>query len=130
MRAYDFLKEVQLNELRDYLDLNYYGSWIHPNGSIDAVNDHNEWLIMNFGDIDIHSVAFDAGYVRVVHPSTFYKGTLTVMGEFDNVKKTFKYWWPSALHSDSVMIEDENWKNAHTYSMPKDKNQLLKDFGQ
>ena len=121
--------KIQLNELKEYLDLNHYGSWIHPDGTVEEVDNHENWLKERFGDAEAYDKAFEEGFIRIVHPPSFLNGILNVMGKFNNIKKTFKYWWPTVLHSISVIIEDENWENVHIYDIPKDKNKLLKDFG-
>ncbi len=132
MRAYDFLEEqVQLNELKEYLDMNYYGSWIHPNGSIDGVNIHADWLQDQFGDFDAYGKAYNQGFVKVTHPESF-GNVLGLRGKVKSIKKVFKIWWPTAIVSDKVIIEDaDNSDRYHyyDYNMPDDKNKLQQYFG-
>lgn len=130
-----FETKIQLNELKEYLDLNYYGSWIHPDGTVDGVNNHTDWLKDNYGPEHRFNwgMAFDNGWVRIAHKHI----SLDIQGNLDDIVKTFKYWWPTAIKSDTVFVDvvkivdniRTEYSMSKTYKIPKDKVKLRQDFG-
>jgi len=125
------INEIILNELKEYIDPNMYGAWINIDGRIDNVMDHSKWLREKYYDSCAYALAFEDGWVRIVNGRI----SLDIEGEQENIKKTFKYWWPSAITKNRILIEKRvdasNRMNKlyKTYKIPEDKAKLLKDFG-
>jgi len=123
------INEIILNELKEYIDPNSYGAWININGTINSVNDHTLWLKKKYGDPYAYDKAFNEGWVRIIN---YYDNDINLEGKLDNIRKTFKLWWPTAIQKDRVIIEkrqnNATLRTTKIYLIPKDKNKLLKDF--
>jgi len=120
------INEILITELKKYIDPNNENAWINVNGKIDNVKTHPTWLYDKYKSFDAHGKAFSEGWVRVKSSyDVFY-----IEGKQKNIKRTFKWWWPSAIDHSTVVIE--NYKNmpySKVYYMPENKSKLLKDFG-
>jgi len=124
------INEIILNELKEYIDPNMYGAWINIDGRIDNVTkyEHLEWFIDKYGESfdNVFSQAFKDGWVRIVN--TTKNGDFSIEGKQENIKKTFKLWWPSAIKSKRVIISNANSGKFKIYNIPVDKNNLIKDI--
>lgn len=131
MKVFELFERDLLFELREYLDTNFYGSWIHPDGTVDDVDKHADWLEAYYGESDTYDQAFKDGFIRVIHPqltggTSTNSNSLHLMGKPENIRKQFRIWWPTAQSSDKVVIDDENWLKLGIYDMPQDRLELLK----
>jgi len=119
------INEIILNELKEYIDPNSYGAWINVNGEIDQVENHQSWLKKKYSSPSAYNVAFADGWIRVL----ICDNNLNLQGILENIKKTFKYWWPSVRNKNKILIDDPREENTASYSIPEDRFKLLKDFG-
>lgn len=129
MRLFEIFDKTRIDEYREYIDSNMYGSWINVNGTVDDVDMHERWLEDNYGNAEAYEQAFDDGWVRTVNSNRF-----NIEGTEDNLRKTFKYWWPTAINSDAVYISiagkgNRDYSDYKVYHMPEGKAKLRQVFG-
>lgn len=113
---------VQLNELKEYLDYNKYGAWVNVDGRVENVDAHEDWLRKNYpyGGYD---AAFDTGWVRFVNGER-----MSIEGFTDDIKKTFKYWWPSVRKAIEVFVEPIESGVSDIFDIPKDLSKLRNTY--
>jgi len=96
------VREEELTELREPLDVQEYGAWIYPDKTIEQVGEygHMGHMMRTFG-ISSYGEAFKEGYVRV---ETDYNPQLNLEGTKAALVNTFGRWWPTASHERTDMV--------------------------
>jgi len=119
------INEIILNELKEYINPNSYGAWINTNGKVDNVDSHQSWLHHIIGPSMSYKLAFEKNWVKITNK----KIILFIQGDLNNIRKTFKFWWPTAISKLTVVIESSDSNYYKEFIIPDDKAKLLKDFG-
>lgn len=129
----------QLQEAREYLDSNIYGSWIDiETNKIIPVSKSHHWYLMKRYDIKMkpeyqddltdshYQKAFEDGLVRIVHPrdSEFGKPSLEIQGSLEAVKKAWRFIRPTAMRQDAVYIDFSN-SGSKEFKLPQDRAKLI-----
>ena len=127
-----------MSEMRKWIDLIEakgldafveYGAWLHRDGMIEYVEEHDEWVWDTYGSDNYYN-AYDDGWIRVVFGDFARDSSFHLEGYLDDIKIAFKYWWPTAIKSCKVWIETRDTSKWFEFEMPKDRIKLQQDFGQ
>lgn len=97
------LVEMQLNELRELIDPSEYGGWITDKNKVLQTHEpqgHAQILID--AGVGTYTKAYDRGWVRFV---TSIHNTLHLSGELEDLQRTFRIWWPTAIQLENVVID-------------------------
>lgn len=118
----------QINEAQT-LDTSYYGAWIKSPNIIEYVYDHDDYLKLH----DLRTIdMYENNWVRIILPKP-HNSVLTLDGNIEDIRDTFKLWWQTAIKSSMVAVDGNGDINTHdiqrNYIFPKYKNQLRKDLG-
>lgn len=133
MRLYELFDEKLLCELRQYIEAKRYGGWITPDNKVEYVSgatQHRQFLIDRGISPDLnYQVAFEMGYVRFVTGWKARPGQLILEGQLDDIKRTFRIWWPTAKESMAVRIESPDLTYFSIFEIPEHLSGLMKKFG-
>ena len=102
---------IQLNELRDYIDVTKYGGWISPNKELHYVQTagHYRWAGNNIpyespDNLSVYENAFALGWIRFEynHRNT----ALSIQGSAAGVKSAMPIWWPTIINENANLFID------------------------
>ncbi len=136
------VESVQLNELREYLGLEEeYGGWITADKEVHTVGEegHEQWIVDNFFDgnwekfynlDDEYSPAWKIGAIRYILERTSQNTKmLSIQGHTKDIKNLFRIWYPTALNSVLIYIDEPDENPSSNFKMPDDKEKLKRKYG-
>ena len=124
------LFELELQEVREYLDTEEYGSWVNVNTneiiSVAYGEDHSEHvrkLYPGTSRRESYLEAFKDGFVRVVHSTGYY--ALDIEGYGRAIKKSWKLIRPTAMRMTNINIDIDDTGESYIFVLPHDRSKLI-----
>ena len=121
------INEIILNELHEYFDTNYYGSWINANNPKETIpvkfyhyEELGKYLRSKGIEANPEIWPFQHNWVRVVHGST----QITLEGMREDIKKIIPRTFAQLISFNQVIIDFKDTHTSIVYDMPKHRNEL------
>lgn len=127
---------TQLQEAREYLDTNIYGSWIDTEtNEIIPVPKSHHWYLMKRYNIEMrdeyqddltdshYQRAYNDGLIRIVHETGPF---LEIQGTLAGIKKAWKFIRPTAMQKRSIFIDfSDSESDFKEFNLPQDRTRLI-----
>lgn len=140
------LSEIQLNELREYLETFEYGAWIDTNytghemdwpvqvyGDMAVYHveeaEHLSFINKRFSNIPIRTGPYEMGYQNGFIRLMFDNPTFGIDGKMEHIKKAWRLMRPSMMKMKTIYINDHPTGSyqfdEYVFDLPDDRAKLI-----